>query len=301
MTNHLVLEGIGKRYGNRRALGNVSAIIPKGARVGLVGPNGAGKTTLMSIIAGLIPSHTGSITWGEESVCRYAPQDPVFPRRINCHDLMRYYGRLEGLAGKLLEQEVRRVLDAVSMWDARTLASHALSHGMRKRICIAQSFLCSRPLILLDEPTAGLDPVNAKRVRNAVIAKGPGQTIIVSSHNLDEIQSCCDYVLILADGELMHFGPMSEFTSNRDTLEVVFDAPVTKKVLSGLTSLPHVTSISPSEDQKTVSVAVPSGEQANVMSEILQWGQKNELVIESLRKGVSLTSRFLEKTTEKET
>ena len=97
----------------------------------------------------------------------------------------------------------------------------------------------------------------------------------------------------------MHFGPMSEFTSKSDTIEVVFGTSVDAHQLEALAGLPHITSISPGKDMKAVSVVVPSTEQATVMSAILQWGQDNKLVIESLRKGVSLTARFLEKTQKK--
>ena len=105
------------------------------------------------------------------------------------------------------------------------LSSDSLSHGMRKRVCIAQAFLCSHPFIMLDEPTAGLDPVNAGRIRNAIVIKGPNQTILVSSHNLDEIESCCDHVMILSE-ENARIRSIERLHRNDESLEILFATPL---------------------------------------------------------------------------
>jgi len=291
------LRDVGKMYGGDWALRSISLELPAGARIGLVGPNGSGKTTLMSILAGLIPSHAGHVTWhyagSEKYPWRYSPQDPDFPRRTTVSQLVNFYGRLDGFSGHSLEQEVQRVLQAVALWEQREKKAFALSHGMKKRLSIAQAMIGSRPFIMLDEPTAGLDPKNAAQIRNAVIAKAPSQTLMISSHNLSEIEDCCDYILVLEDGELRAFDSMAGYTRSDETLELMAENLMSSELVQALGAIRGVSTVNISSEGRSATLLLGENETQEVMSAVMGCFAEHGNQIAQIRKGSNVAARFL--------
>lgn len=221
MTAALEFKGIVKFYGRRQALAGLDLCVPGGAVFGLVGSNGAGKTTAMAVAVGLLQTAGGTVSlFGEGSfspalhVGRVAllPQDSRLPSYARAAELLRYYGRLQGLAEPELTRSVEEALEWVHLQDRRNSAVRTLSHGMMRRLTIAQSFLGRPELVLLDEPLSGLDPREAARIRRLLQHRRDGQTIVISSHNLHEIEALCDHVAFIEQGRLVRQDTIASIT-----------------------------------------------------------------------------------------
>jgi len=197
-------------YSGKVALSNVGFELEAGEPVGLVGPNGAGKTTLLSILSGFLRPTSGSVRlFGQppgatqligkvSALPQVARLDPGF----TIIEQLVFYARLQGFATPQAALEAGRVLEEVSLTEATHEKPSALSHGMAKRVAIAQALIGKPALILLDEPTAGLDPVNVRTVRALIAERSPATTFIISSHDLAELDRLCKHILLLENGIL---------------------------------------------------------------------------------------------------
>lgn len=211
-------QGLTKRYGSALALDNVTLSLPAGEPIALIGPNGAGKTTLLSLLCGYVRASGGSVhvmgeTPGSQALSgklAALPQDALMDPRLSVGRQLRFYARLQGLSRKDARLEVERVLEQVDLAGSIKTKPADLSHGMRKRIAIAQALLGSPQLVLLDEPTAGIDPPNAKLIRDLIREQSSNTTFVVSSHNLDELERLCGSVVYLEKGRLISVGPVSD-------------------------------------------------------------------------------------------
>lgn len=214
------VSGLVKRFGAKVAVNRVSFQVEVGQCYGLIGPNGAGKTTTFSVMCGYLypsdgqvrilgadPTEPGSL----KRKVGVLPQDAILPAREKVGPLLTYYARLSGLPEP--EREAKTALEKVSLQDTWGLQCQALSHGMAKRISLAQALMGAPPVVLLDEPTAGLDPKIAAQVRQVIQEMKGKQTVVVSSHNLQELEELCDAAAILDHGALVQAGTMAELTS----------------------------------------------------------------------------------------
>jgi ABC-type multidrug transport system ATPase subunit len=243
-------EGLSKEYGSKRALNNVSFELNSGAPVALVGPNGAGKTTLFSLLCGyILPSagqlrilgHTpGSMQlFGQVSAL---PQDAQLDPRFSIIQQLTFYAQLQGLSKKRAKQESERVLELVSLSDAATQRPMDLSHGMRKRVTISQALLGGPQVVLLDEATAGLDPIHAREIRELVSSLSSEATFLLSSHDLSELERLCDKVLHLDKGVLFEHKAQTRVSDKRHyiTLQMSETYPNIEKSLQVLPMVKHV-------------------------------------------------------------
>lgn len=204
------VNGLSKRFGDKQALNNVSFQINKGEPVALVGPNGAGKTTLFSILCGYLPYDTGEVSvFGAKPASSQTfnklaalPQDAQLDPAYSIEEQLKFYAQLQGFSRKQSLIESHRTLDLVGLNDNYKVKPLELSHGMRKRVSIAQALIGSPELIMLDEATAGLDPKHAKDVREIVSRLAGEITFVLSSHDLSELERLCDQVLYLENGVL---------------------------------------------------------------------------------------------------
>lgn len=209
-------ESLSKHYGRTRALDSLDLALEPGEPIALIGPNGAGKTTLLSLLCGYIhPSSGRASVLGQEPgsgalVGRLAalPQDSAFDPHFSMQRQLRFYAELQGMNRHKARLDVQRVLDTVQLTDAALHKPDALSHGMRKRMALAQALLGSPELVLLDEPTAGIDPPNVKIIRDLIRSQASVATFIISSHNLDELEKLCGSVVYLSEGKLLESGPL---------------------------------------------------------------------------------------------
>lgn len=208
--NLLNCRGLAKKYGSTRALDGIDLTLEAGAPIALIGPNGAGKTTLFSIVCGFLRPSSGEIEVLGSKSGRSAlhgrlaalPQDANLDPRFTIGHQLILFARLQGLSTKQAQHESRRVLEQVELAQTFAMKPEALSHGMRKRVMFAQALMSKPELVLLDEPTAGLDPPNVKAMRNLISEAAIEATFIISSHNLDELEKVCSSVVHLEKGKL---------------------------------------------------------------------------------------------------
>ncbi|MCE9687483.1 ABC transporter ATP-binding protein [Shewanella sp. AS16] len=246
--------GLSQFYGNKLALDNVDFNLNAGAPIALVGPNGAGKTTLFSLMCGyLTPSKGEILILGEKpgsapllGRVSALPQDAKLDPNLSILSQLTLLAQLQGMKPNAARQEALRVLALVDLTDVAGQKPPSLSHGMSKRVSIAQALMGSPELVLLDEPTSGLDPANAKKIRELVRSLSGEITFIISSHNLDELEKLCDQVLYLDQGRLnqsvsLQSGNQAQFDYLTLTMQSC-DADSLTKELSARTGVIAVTS-----------------------------------------------------------
>lgn len=219
----LTIENLTHVYGNgTRALDDVSLTIPKGM-FGLLGPNGAGKSTLMRSIATLQTPTSGSIRFGDIDVIKdpeqlrrvlgYLPQDfGVYPR-VSAYDMLDHMAVLKGVSnGRDRKATVEALLHQVNLWPVRGKALAGFSGGMRQRFGIAQALIGNPELIIVDEPTAGLDPEERNRFLNLLAEVGENVVVILSTHIVEDVTDLCPRMAVLAGGKIQLEGSPVELT-----------------------------------------------------------------------------------------
>jgi len=218
------IQGLEKRFGSVKALSDLTLELEAGAPIALIGPNGAGKTTLFSILCGYLRPSEGRVTvLGETPGSRALvgrltsmPQDARMDPHFTIGRQLTHYARLQGLSKREAKLDMERVLEVVQLPNAVAMKPEALSHGMRKRVALAQALLGKPELVLLDEPTAGIDPPNVKIIRDLVTELSRSMTFVVSSHNLDELERLCQSVVYLESGRLKQTGSVAAPSEEHD-------------------------------------------------------------------------------------
>ncbi len=205
----LELKNLTKQYGNKKALNNISLNFSEGI-YGLLGPNGAGKSTMMNIITGNIKPSSGKVMWNNKeitslgpsyrSLLGYAPQQQGLYDTFSGRRFLSYMAALKDISKKSMKDEIERVLSYVNLTDSADKPIGTYSGGMKQRILIAQAILGNPKLIILDEPTAGLDPKERVRIRENIKAISEDKIILVSTHVVSDIQSIAKEIILLKDG-----------------------------------------------------------------------------------------------------
>ena len=211
-------DSIAKYYKGKYALKDFSATLGEGV-FGLLGENGAGKTTLISILVGILRADGGTVRADGRDVgaqgrafladLGYMPQYPVFYRDFTVGDFLLYMGALKSLSPALARSRAAELLDTVNLSDARDKKIGALSGGMRQRLGIAQAMLSDPKVLVLDEPTAGLDPGERIRFRNLISRFAPGRTILLATHIVPDVECIATEILLLRHGKLLMQGAPS--------------------------------------------------------------------------------------------
>ena len=225
MSSVLQLQNISKSYGRIQALKGVSFDVPQGSVFGILGPNGSGKTTLLSIILDVLKADNGSFLWFGQ------PGSPEQRRKIgslletpNFYHYMSASDNLkitQIISGRGEVPDIDKVLKKVKLYERRKSKFKTYSLGMKQRLAIAASLLGSPKVLVLDEPTNGLDPVGIAEIRELIVElKNAGHTIIMASHLLDEVEKVCTHAAILKTGELLTTGPVDEIMQDEDVVEV---------------------------------------------------------------------------------
>jgi ABC-2 type transport system ATP-binding protein len=232
----LTLRGLHKKYGRTVALDGLDASVPKGVVCGFIGPNGAGKTTTFGIVGGMIRADQGEVDILGRGPLRpqahpgsltILPQDCELSPYVTLRQLLTHYARLQGATPSEAERDVDARLEEVVLGDRADARIKTLSHGMRRRVAIAQALLGKPDLVLLDEPTSGLDPELVVRMRDVFASHRKQRTLVVSSHNLLELEALCDHVIFIERGRCTRSGSMAEVTEQglimRYTVETAVD------------------------------------------------------------------------------
>jgi ABC-type multidrug transport system ATPase subunit len=232
----LTLRGVRKAYGRTVALDGLDMTVPRGAICGFIGPNGAGKTTTFGIVGGMIRPDAGEVdVLGRGPLAPLAhpgaltmlPQDCELSPHVTLRQLLTHYARLQGATAAEAAKDVDARLEEVALQGRAEAKIKTLSHGMRRRVGIAQALLGSPELIMLDEPTSGLDPELVVRMREVFASRREKRTLIVSSHNLLELEALCDHVVFIERGRCTREGSMADVTEQglvmRYAVERTFD------------------------------------------------------------------------------
>ncbi|MDC0347232.1 ABC transporter ATP-binding protein [Planctomycetota bacterium] len=300
------IENLEHRFGTKVALSDINWRLPQKGIVGLVGPNGAGKTTLFSLIAGFLRVQSGKIkilgssSPGQASLAGrmgVMPQDAIFAKDISILDQLLYLLKLDGITGASAKSRAFEIMKRVGLEKEIHRGASILSHGMGKRLGVAQSLLGSPEIVLLDEPTAGLDPANARQIREFMREVGKTALVIVSSHNLLELQDLIDEVGVIVDGKLVASGTVEEVTQRDRRFEVTFGVPVTPEMLVQIDQLDAVQSVN--SDSYQMSIDLDASGETGLDQALLTLQQK--LVdlgtpAYELREGASLEQAYMKLT-----
>lgn len=302
MTLALEVRGLRKAYGRRQALDGLDLAVSAGTICGLVGANGAGKTTLMSIAAGLLRADAGTVNLlgdgpfdpaihaGRVSIL---PQDARLPPHARVAELLTFYGRLQGVPAATLRDHVADLLRWVNLSDRARSPVGSLSHGMLRRLTVAQAFLGEPPLVFLDEPMSGLDPREVARMRELLLRRRGTQTIVISSHVLTELETLCASIAFIDHGRLLRQDSLAAIVRHRHRLTyrirpaaVPLEAlrraiPMGEWILDADGTALSVLLADGADDTATVN--------ATVLPILLQAG----IAIEEVRRGSDLEREFL--------
>ena len=206
--------------------------VAAGQIYGLLGPNGSGKSTTLKAILGLVYPTRGTMEiFGQESASvasracvGFLPERPLFPKYLTGLEMLRFYGKLTGLRGRRLRARASELLELVRLTNAARRRVGTYSKGMLQRIGLAQALIGNPRLLVLDEPTAGLDPAGVMAIRDLLLSlKRRGLTILLSSHLLGQVQEVCDRVAILAQGALVREGPLEELLRRDTRTQIVLE------------------------------------------------------------------------------
>ena len=212
------------------AVNNLNLQIERGEVYGLLGPNGSGKSTTLKIILGLVSATRGHTEiFGRDSrlvesrqAVGFLPENPYFQKFLSGEETLRFFGSLCGLKGGVLKDRVNELLDLVGLTKARNRRLGTYSKGMLQRIGLAQALVHDPRLVVLDEPTAGVDPAGSRDIRDLIFdLKRRGITVLLSSHLLAQAQEICDRVGILANGVLVREGHLEELIAIENQTELV--------------------------------------------------------------------------------
>lgn len=249
------VEHLTKKYGEVLALDDLSFEIEEGQVYGFLGPNGAGKSTTMNIMTGCLSATAGSVTIGGHDVFEepdaakrlvgYLPEQPPLYMNETPLEYLRFVGEAKGLRGAELTAQIDEVAEQAGTSDVMRRRIGDLSKGYRQRVGIAQALLGEPRVIILDEPTVGLDPIQIIEIRDLIRSLGQSHTVILSSHILSEVQAICDKILIIAHGRLVAFDTPAKLEERLAatgefslTTDVSLDAA--RKALAGVKTLAEV-------------------------------------------------------------
>jgi ABC-type multidrug transport system ATPase subunit len=302
VTAALSVTALTKRYRRRGkpALDGLTAAFPRGALCGLVGPNGAGKTTLFSIVCGFLRADAGQVDLlggGPFDAFRLKrrlgvlPQDAALDERLTSREFLRYMALLAGMARRDAWHAADRALDDVDLRGRADDRIGTLSHGMRRRLSTASALIGSPELVLLDEPTAGLDPEQALALRTVLRARRGRGTLVVSSHNLDELERICDEVVLIREGRCVGAGPVAELTDRGCRARWTLGPGVDAALLDTLRGLPgqRFDWEEPTLTQRAGSEAELDAASLQVATLLARWA----VPIRGLSRGTTLEESFL--------
>ena len=221
-----------KQYGNHLAVDDVSFTVADGQICGLLGPNGAGKSTIMNILTGYLSATSGQVTVAghplpeeadaAKACVGYLPEQPPLYPEMTVQEYLAFAAELKGVKKAERKEQVCRAARRTGLEAVLPRLIRSLSKGYKQRVGIAQALLGSPRLIILDEPTVGLDPAQVIEIRKLIRELGRAHTVILSSHILSEVQAVCQQILILSKGHLAAVGSLEELTADGKSLEEVF-------------------------------------------------------------------------------
>ena len=277
------VQNLTKVYGGKTAVENVSFKIRNGRIYGLLGPNGAGKSTTMNIMTGCLSPTEGTVLINGYDICDqpieakrqigYLPEQPPLFVDMTPAEYLTFVAEAKGVSDELIDRQVKEAMQVTDILSVKDRLIRNLSKGYRQRVGIAQAILGSPDIIILDEPTVGLDPQQLTEIRALVRKLGEKLTVIISSHILSEISELCDHVIILSEGHVVADDDMAELEArmNPETtlrMTVKADEAGARAVLKSIEGVNTVTKLSANEAEGTVTLRVTTTAEADLRDEI---------------------------------
>ena len=269
------VEHLTKRYGNHYAIEDLSFTVEEGKIYGLLGPNGAGKSTTMNIITGYISATSGTVTVDrhdileEPSAARacigYLPEIPPLYMDMTPREYLNFAGELKGMKKAARKEQIQRVMDRTGIAEMADRLIKHLSKGYKQRVGLAGALMGSPKVIILDEPTVGLDPAQVIGIRELIRDLGKTHTVILSSHILSEVQAVCDQVLIISGGHLTAQGTPEELSqrlSGKTALNLTALGSLEKvrAVVEGVEKIGEILEAHEENGETSLKVEIPSGQ-----------------------------------------
>jgi len=257
MKNVLQINNLYKNYGRIKAVQDLSLTIAPGTVFGLLGPNGSGKTTTLGVILDVVKKTSGQYTWFDEPPTHHARKKigaileaPAFYPYLSAVENLRVVAQIKEVG----YDRIDNVLEKTGLIDRKNDRFQSYSLGMKQRLAIASALLSDPYVLVLDEPTNGLDPQGIADVRELIIKiSSEGKTIILASHLLDEVQKVCTHFAVLSKGKNLYSGSVEEALSNTETIEV--SAPNLDELMETIKQYEHVTDVSKNNQKIIVHLA----------------------------------------------
>jgi ABC-2 type transport system ATP-binding protein len=306
------IENVTKRYGNHIALDNLNFTVNKGEVLGFLGPNGAGKSTTMNIITGYLSATEGSVKVDgldilehPEEVKRkigYLPEIPPLYMDMTVEEYLHFVSKLKGVKKDSIEPSLERIMNLVKIAHVRKRLIKNLSKGYKQRVGLAQAIVGDPEVLILDEPTVGLDPKEIIEIRNLIKSIGKEHTIILSSHILSEVSAVCDRVLIINKGRIVATGSPEELSrklSSGSKLTVRVKG-MKGTVIDALKEIPEVKYAKEQgiHERNTVDVIVESKDEVDIREKIFnKFSEKGLPLLMMKNNDLSLEDIFLQVTT----
>ena len=308
----ITVEHLTKCYGDFTAVDDLSFTIEEGHVYGFLGPNGAGKSTTMNIMTGCLSATKGTVKIDGHDIFEeakeakrqigYLPEQPPLYMNETPVEYLRFVGEAKGLRGEELNRQVEDVIQQTRIADVKNRSIAALSKGYRQRVGIAQALLGNPKVIILVEPTVGLDPIQIIEIRDLIKQLGKAHTVIFSSHILSEVQTVCDKILIIAKGKLIAFDDPENLenrllTPNEITLTIESSREKAEKILAGVD---HIADCVLEEKEEGMVSAKLKTDRENIYDSsralFLAFAQENTPLLEMTLKKANLEEIFLELT-----
>ena len=303
MSQHITCQALSKRYQGIKALDKLELSLEITQTTGIVGPNGAGKSTLFAILCGFITPSSGRVSIlgnppdssSNKGKLSLLPQDTAMFKGIDVFSQLKHYARLHGFSNKEAGKEVERVIALVQAKNFCKQLPETLSFGQRKRIMLAQSLIGSPQLILMDEPTAGLDPVAATEVRHLLRQLSNQYSLVISSHNLNEIEDICSDIVILNKGKLVTHCSLSELTQTRQCFSLRLEQENNGHLSEILKDIDGISKIvRDNSDARSWLIHYENVAAEQLQIDILSVLAEKKLPISELRKGKALADEISE-------
>jgi ABC-2 type transport system ATP-binding protein len=267
------VSGLIKTYGNVKALDDVSFKVGKGQIVGFLGANGAGKTTTMDILCGCIGADQGKATICGFDITEnpieakqklgYLPDEPPLHLEMRVGDFIDYAAKLRGLSKEKRKERLEFVLDKLEITDVAKRVVGNLSKGYRQRVAMAQAIVHDPEVLILDEPTEGLDPTQIAHIRELIRSLAPEHTIMLSSHILTEVQNTCDQIIIIHQGKIVKQGSYEDLVVQAGSGDIyrLKVSKNTEQLCSSLSSMSGVAFSNFLQDENSVEFGLEDGDQ----------------------------------------
>ncbi|MBX2916107.1 MAG: gliding motility-associated ABC transporter ATP-binding subunit GldA [Cyclobacteriaceae bacterium] len=264
----LQVSNLTKIYGQQKAVNNISFVVNPGEIVGFLGPNGAGKSTTMKITTGYVPPTLGQVLVNGLDVTTqslqvrqlmgYLPEHNPLYLDMYVHEYLQFVGKVFQLSGRELKSRVGEIVALCGLEREQNKRIEQLSKGYRQRVGLAQALIHNPQVLVLDEPTTGLDPNQILEIRKLIKEISASKTVLFSTHIMQEVQAICNRVIVINQGELVADAPVADLLKSQPQVQLIveFDSPIEEQKLAALHGVEQVMVVAPGAFKLTVAQGV---------------------------------------------